>query len=198
MSPNPSIELTCPGKPGHAAHVKRYASQEKAVVFWRRKKSKFEEPHDEPLFAAISSTDQELKAAYARTSQTMPEFREHVLRQGVHICSAKLQFRDPNESERTGKDVILYLWLTSVSHDSASGTYTGTFFDVPPELHEWHWPGQRLQFEADDVFDWMVNDEGILYGGFTLRVNRSRLPESEREAYDHYIGVKQWVQWDKQ
>jgi hypothetical protein len=22
-APNPSIELTCPGKPGHAAHVKR-------------------------------------------------------------------------------------------------------------------------------------------------------------------------------
>jgi hypothetical protein len=23
LLPNPSIELTCPGKPGHAAHVKR-------------------------------------------------------------------------------------------------------------------------------------------------------------------------------
>lgn len=23
VRPNPSIELTCPGKPGHAAHVKR-------------------------------------------------------------------------------------------------------------------------------------------------------------------------------
>lgn len=23
LTPNPSIELTCPGKPGHATHVKR-------------------------------------------------------------------------------------------------------------------------------------------------------------------------------
>lgn len=24
VTPNPSIERTCPGKPGHASHVKRY------------------------------------------------------------------------------------------------------------------------------------------------------------------------------
>ena len=168
------------------------------MPFWRRKKSKFEEPQAEPLFTAISATDQELKGAFARTSQTMPEFQTHVLRPGDHICSAKLSFKDPHESERAGKDVLLYLWLTAVTYDADTGTYTGTFFEVPPELQEWHWADQRLEFEADDVFDWMVNDDGSLHGGFTLRINRSRLPESEREAFDNYIGVKHWVHWDRQ
>lgn len=27
MTPNLSIERTCPGEPGHAAHLKRYASR---------------------------------------------------------------------------------------------------------------------------------------------------------------------------
>lgn len=168
------------------------------MPFWRRKKSKFEEPQEEPLFVAIASADQELQAAYSRTAQTMAEFQSHVVRPGDHICSAKLRFKDPNESDRTGRDVLLYLWLTAVTYNSTTGNYTGTFFEVPPELHEWHWVGQRLEFEEDAAFDWMVNDEGTLHGGFTLRVNRNRLPESEREAYDNYIGVKHWVQWDKQ
>ena len=146
----------------------------------------------------FSSTDHELQVAYNRTAQTMPEFQSHVLRPGDHTCSAKLRFKDPSESERTGKEVRLYLWLTAVTYNPTTSTYTGTFFEVPPELHEWHWVGQRLEFEADDAFDWMVNDAGSLHGGFTLRVNRSRLPEAEREAYDNYIGVKHWVQWDKQ
>ena len=34
VPPNPSIELTCPGRPGHAAHVKRWASQS-IMVFHR-------------------------------------------------------------------------------------------------------------------------------------------------------------------
>jgi uncharacterized protein YegJ (DUF2314 family) len=76
--------------------------------------------------------------------------------------------------------------------------YTGTFFEVPPELQEWHWAGQRLEFEGDSAFDWMVNDDGAIHGGFTLRVTRNRLPESERDAFDNYIGAKHWVQREKQ
>ena len=168
------------------------------MTFWRSKKSKVEESQSEPLFVAISSKDEEIQRAYSQAAQTMDEFQSHVSRPGEHICSAKLSFKDPNESERTGKDVLLYLWLTAVTFDSAKCTYAGTFFEVPPELREWHWAGQRLEFEADDVFDWMVHDDGALHGGFTMRVNRSRLPASEREAYDEYVGVKHWVQWGKQ
>ena len=125
----------------------------------------------------------------------MAEFRTHIERQGDHICSAKLSFRDPNESDRIGKDVLLFLWLTAIEYNPASASYIGTFFEVPPELSEWHCAGQKLEFDGADVFDWMVNDDGILHGGFTLRVNRKRLPEGDREAFDRYVGVRQWVQW---
>ena len=164
------------------------------MVFWRKKRSKFDEPQDEPLFMAVPSVDEELHGAHARAAAGMAEFRGHVARQGDHICSAKLRFRDPHESERTGKDVLLFLWLTAIEYSPASGTYTGTFFEVPPALGEWHWPGQRLEFDGPDVFDWMVNDDGILHGGFALRINRDRLPESEREAFDRHLGVRRWVQ----
>ena len=147
-------------------------------------------PRDEPLFVAVASDDPAMRAAHSRCARTMDEFRAHVLRAGDHLCAAKLRFRDP------AQDVLLYLWLTSVFVDESSGRYVGTFFEVPPALQEWHWPGQELEFEGEDVFDWMVNDDGVVHGGFTLRVMRGRLPESEREAYDRRLGATQWARLD--
>ena len=166
------------------------------MTFWRKKKSKFDEPQVEPLFMLVPSMEEELSLAYVQAAESMTEFRAHIERQGDHICSAKLRFKDPNASDRAGKDVLLFLWLTAVKYSAASDAYIGTFFEVPPALSEWHWAGQRLEFDGADVFDWMVNDDGILHGGFTLRVNRRRLPEGEREAFDRYVGVRQWVQWE--
>lgn len=163
-------------------------------MFWRKEKSKFDEPQTEPLFMAVPSKGEELQEAYARAAASMAEFRGHIERPGEHICSAKLRFRDPNESEQAGNDVFLFLWLTAIQYSHTVGTYVGTFFEVPPELREWHWAGQRLEFDGADVFDWMVNEDGLLHGGFTLRVNRNLLPEGEREAFDRHVGVKHWVQ----
>ena len=150
-------------------------------------------PGDEPMFVAVATDDPQMRAAHSRCARTMDEFRAHVLRAGDRLCAAKLRFRDPAESDRAGRDVLLYVWLTSVFIDETSGRYVGSFFEVPPALREWHWPGQELEFEGEDVFDWMVNDDGVVHGGFTLRVMRNRLPESEREAYDHRIGVREWA-----
>jgi uncharacterized protein YegJ (DUF2314 family) len=60
---------------------------------------------------------------------------------------------------------------------------------VPESFQKWHQVGSRLGFEAEDVFDWMVNEGGHLRGGFTIRVTRSRLSEAEKANYDKYIGV---------
>ena len=153
---------------------------------------RFSEPQEEPLFVAIKDDDPRMAKAYAQALETIAEFRGHVLRSGDHLCSAKLRFRDPDESERLGEDALLYLWLTSVVYHPEKGIYSGVFFELPPEMTKWHHVGQRLGFKSEDVFDWMVNDHGHLHGGFTLRVVRDSLPESERAHYDQYTGVTKW------
>jgi len=67
--------------------------------------------------------------------------------------------------------------------------FSAEFFELPREFQKWHHVGERLGIEAEDIFDWMVNDEGKLYGGFTLRAAREKLSEEERAEYDSYIGV---------
>jgi uncharacterized protein YegJ (DUF2314 family) len=151
--------------------------------------NKSPKPQDEPLFTAISRTDPKFQTAYNRAAATIPHFIEHVQRGGDTLCSAKLRFRNPDESERLGENRYVFLWLGGVRYHPVRRVFSGTFFEVPSELQKWHQVGQTLVFDPEDVFDWMVLHQGHLHGGFTLRVTRDNLPEAERESYDRYIGV---------
>jgi uncharacterized protein YegJ (DUF2314 family) len=149
------------------------------------------EPID-PRFIAIRDGDPEMQQAYAQAAETVSLFQEFVERTGDHMCCAKLRFRDPDRSEELGEDRFLFLWLNSVYYHQAERLFSGAFFELPAEFTKWHQVGKRLGFEADDIFDWMVNDDGHLYGGFTLRVVRAHLPEQDRARYDKYTGVTAW------
>jgi len=106
--------------------------------------SKFAEEQKHPLFTAIAKSDVDFKEAYAAASRTLPRFIEHLQSGMPAYFSAKLSFRDPDESERLGEDQLLYLWLTGVHYHAAERVFSGGFFEVPPELQKWHPVGQRL------------------------------------------------------
>jgi uncharacterized protein YegJ (DUF2314 family) len=159
---------------------------------WNRIKSIFKHPSKEPLFVSVRGDDPEMRQAYAQAAQALQEFFEHIRTNECSTCAAKLRFRDPTLSEKLGEDRFLYLWLTGVRRLN-DGALVGTFFEVPAELSEWHQVGQRLQFEETDIFDWFVNEDGRMHGGFTMRVQRSRLSDGERSAFDAYTGVLEWA-----
>jgi uncharacterized protein YegJ (DUF2314 family) len=153
--------------------------------------SKFGQDQEQPLFMAIPSNDVGFEEAYAKAARTIPQFIKHIQSGMRGHFAAKLSFRDPDESERLGEDQLLFLWLSAVQYHPVERLFTAKFFEVPPELQKWHQVGQQLTFEGEDIFDWMaLNEDGRLFGGYTLRVSRSKLPENQRTDYDRYIGVK--------
>ena len=155
--------------------------------------SKFSEPQSEPLFVAVPNKEQDFLDAHAKAAETMPEFRTHVLVPGSHICSVKLKFRDPKRSEELGEDRYAYIWLTDTNYQAEDDTYSAVFFEVPAAFHEWHQVGQRLTFEAEDIFDWMVDYDGLFHGGFSLRAVKKHLNDADRAAHDEYLGVREWA-----
>lgn len=161
-------------------------------MFWRRKGGKFAQPQKEPQFIAIRNDDPEMQRAHEQAAPTLALFMSHVSRPGEHMCSAKLRCRDPGLSERLGEDRFVFLWLNSVCYHPEERVFSGTFFELPKEFTKWHHVGERLGFEGDEIFDWMVNDHGHLHGAFTLRVARAHLTERDRENYDQYAGVSVW------
>lgn len=162
-------------------------------MFWRRKKSAFDEPPKEPLFSAVRNDDPQMRQAHARAAATIDELFAHLARRASQTVAVKMRFRDPDESERLGEDRFLFLWLLVVHADPQTRRLAVEFFEVPPDFQKWHQVGQRLGIDHDEVFDWFVNDDGLMHGGFTMRVARSRMPEGERQAFDRYTGVRQWV-----
>lgn len=145
----------------------------------------------EPIFRAISPSDADFKNAYAEASRSLPRFLKRLQNGEDASFSAKLRFRDPDASDRLGKDQFVFIWLNNVHYHPDERLYSGTFFEVPGALSKWHRVGEQLGFEGEDIFDWMIlTKDGRLSGGFTLRVTRSKLPESERAEYDRYIGAK--------
>ena len=95
---------------------------------------------------------------------------------------SKLRFRDPDLSEKEGRDHFFYLWLS------------GVFFEIPSGFEKHYKVGDRLGFDPEDVFDWMIiNQDGHMNGGFTIRVTRDSLEtDLEKSKYDEYIGIKSY------
>ena len=151
----------------------------------------------EPLFRNVHDDDEEMLRAYALASTTIGEFISLVKSDVSAIYMAKLKFRNPELSERLGEDRFLFLWLSDVFYHEKEGLLSGTFFEVPEELTKWHQVGQRLGFDPEDVFDWMIIEDGHAKGGFTIRVTRNRLSsEKEKSEYDEYIGIKSYEPLD--
>ncbi len=149
-------------------------------------------PSGEPSFRMVARSDPEMAAAHRQAAATIQHFTAHIARPGDRVCAAKLRFRDQDLSEELGEDQFVFLWLTSVTYDRQEQRFSGLFFELPRELTKWHKVGERLAFDAKDIFDWTIIDEGTLYGGFTLRVTRQRLPEAQRIAYDRRVGAISW------
>jgi uncharacterized protein YegJ (DUF2314 family) len=153
--------------------------------------NKFSQEEGQPLFMAIPAADASFQNAYASAGRTLPRFIEHIQSGMRAYFSAKLRFRDPESSARIGENRFVFLWLAQVNYQLAERTFSGSFFEVPPELQKWHQVGQQLTFKGEDIFDWMaLTEDGRLFGGYTLRVSRSSLPEGQRADYDRYIGVR--------
>lgn len=149
---------------------------------------------NEPLFRNIKRGDEAISEAHAQAANTVFKFKNFVEKhEDSSDCMAKLRFRDPDISEETGENQYLYMWLYEVVYHREDNLFSGVFLEVPEEMQKWHQVGQRLGFEADDIFDWMVIENGHMSGGYTIRLTRSRLnSEKDKAEYDEYIGIESY------
>lgn len=131
-----------------------------------------------------------MRRAYSQASSTISDFVGLVKSDVSAIYMAKLRFRDPDLSDKLGEDRFFYLWLCDVYYHEDEKMLSGEFFEVPEGFSKWHQVGTRLAFDPEDVFDWMVIENGHAKGAFTIRVTRSRLAtQAEKSEYDQYVGI---------
>ena len=83
-----------------------------------------------------------------------------------------------------------FMWLNNTATEGEN--FTAELFEVPDTLPNYS-VGDRRVVAIQELMDWMVNENGRLTGGFSLRYNRARMTDAERLDFDRHIGVTEYV-----
>ncbi|MEW4455125.1 DUF2314 domain-containing protein [Bremerella sp. JC817] len=137
-----------------------------------------------PKFRQINSNDDAYKQTVIDAQKSLDTFRAMLPADGSHRMDAMIKFRF------TDGDFSAFMWLFSTRLDERG--FAAVFFEVPEQVTSVE-VGDEAVVTPDEVIDWMVNDDGNLHGGFSIRYQRERMPEAERAAYDEYIGVQRYL-----
>ena len=149
------------------------------------KVSIYDKKQDEPIFMALKGASPEMVDARAQAKQTLPAFRQAIIDRKYPGAFFNVKGYFPEADGSEGPH--LWLWVRELNDDGL----VCVPFELPKDFTGLK-PDQKVLMKDADIEDWMINHDGILYGGFSLRVQRSHVPETEREAFDRFIGVKEY------
>jgi uncharacterized protein YegJ (DUF2314 family) len=81
-------------------------------------------------------------------------------------------------------DEVEHMWIDSLS---LHGNYfTGRLANEPVSLGNLK-IGDSVQVAVDEISDWMLLEDGVLIGGFTILELRRRMSETERAQFDRSL-----------
>ena len=131
----------------------------------------------------IRSSDPDYQKTIQDAHATLDQFRSMLPVDGSprHDTMVKMKIVDGEQSA--------FMWLSRTRIDGQG--FSAKFFEIPPFTK--YKVGDELQISESELLDWIVNDGGQLYGGFSIRYYRSTLPESDRAEYDEYIDVTEYL-----
>lgn len=139
-----------------------------------------------PRMDLVRSSDAAYQQAIIDARESIARFRALLPKDGTPRPDAMIKIRFPAE------DNFVYLWLNNTA--SEGDEFTAEVFEVPDSLPQCQ-IGDRYQVTVDELTDWMVNDNGRLSGGFSLRYHRSRLSAPEQLEFDRHIGVSEYLEY---
>lgn len=135
-------------------------------------------------FHHVRSSD----AAYQQTIQdaldSISSFRKMLPSDGAPRNDALVK------TELSDGDGKAFMWLNNVAIEGDN--FSGELFEVPDVLSNYN-IGDRLVVAVESLMDWMVNEEGRLTGGYSLRYHRAGLQDDDKADFDEHIGVTEYL-----
>ena len=134
-------------------------------------------------FFFTGSADQNMKDAVISARDSLAQFRKFIsdTKKELHPL-IKIKLVEPSYSAN--------MWLM-VTQNSPAG-FSAKLFEIPQDFKSFK-VGDELTVRDEEVLDWMINDEGTLYGGYSLRVQREQLGANEKLDFDKHIGVERYA-----
>jgi uncharacterized protein YegJ (DUF2314 family) len=138
---------------------------------------------DEPLFMAVAGRDPEFRQTILDAQASLAEFRRLLAEQN------SAEWYPSVKSRLTAGEETAFVWLM-VDLDAGDG-FIASVFEIPREF-EGIEVGDRFRVQDAEVMDWMINQSGVLRGGYSLRYQRSKLPPERWAAFDEHVGVTEY------
>ena len=139
----------------------------------------FDKNNSEPLTTKISTNNLEWKATVNSAQKSFPSFLK-LYTKYKNTKGVSFLIKVPlNHGNKTS-----HFWFTFKGKKNKN--YIGTYFELPKELMMY----QNIEVSNKEIEDWMIDDHGYLYGGYSLRLQRKRLSKNEQISFDKYIGIK--------
>ncbi|MBN8650373.1 MAG: DUF2314 domain-containing protein [Cytophagales bacterium] len=148
------------------------------------KETSFDRKDDEPIFANINSDDSEYLMTVKEAQSQINSFIEKLKTkpESSNAC-VKIPVSD-------NKGKTAFTWLVNPVFDLDS--CVAEIFEIPSEFDLKQ--GDKLKFIKNDIQDWYILDqEGRMEGGYSLRYMRKRLSIKDQMEFDKYIGVKVYL-----
>lgn len=135
---------------------------------------------DEIQVMAIKKDDPSFLAGELNARRTIQTFldihSEHKENLGVYFA-IKVAAIDSDGTRH-------FLWYNFEKEEK--GKLHAYHYNIPDDLKEY----EKIEVELDEISDWMINDHGYLIGGWSVRLQREKIPESERADFDESVGIK--------
>jgi uncharacterized protein YegJ (DUF2314 family) len=85
------------------------------------------------------------------------------------------------------RGLVEQFWVTLESATDTS--FTGTIANHPGDITGVKY-GERVTVPASEISDWMYVENGVLKGGYSVRLMRERLQPEERPAFEREMGFR--------
>jgi hypothetical protein len=160
------------------------------------------ESSDVPLFVDRDKNDPGILEAVREARRTLPQFLDAISNGRFSPAShlVKVPFidrsdlgehafvRNPETAAENSTRPICHLWLTVTS------VFDDLIFcsvvESPDALHLKR--GTSFVIASELIEDWMINHHDVAFGGFSLRVIRSRLRKEEQMKFDAHTGIREF------
>lgn len=137
-----------------------------------------------PRFDQVRSSDPAYQQTIRDARNSISHFRELLPSDGSQRPDALIK------TKLIDGDNSAFMWLNNTAVEGDN--FTAELFEVPDTLPS-HKVGDRHTVTLEELMDWMVNENGRLTGGFSLRYHRDRLSDAEKVDFDQHIGVTEYA-----
>ncbi len=139
------------------------------------------ERNDQPDIYNVTEDDTAMNNAIAYAQKTLPEFDKALSSGDTAYSTFTLKMRFPTK-DNSGE----HMWIANIK--KKNGEYFG-ILNNQPEYTDAVKMGDSITVPLKDISDWMFMEGRKLHGGYTIRVLRNRMSDSEKKQFDQEQGM---------